>query len=133
MKTERVWLFLDALVRTFRKNLAALGFAVLLQIAVQVALAFTGFKPWIFLLRDFKWLLKHPGIIALVLAIVALIFGAVASYWKQHAQRSYGTAEITFGALLSYNAALHLSPNFEFSKLFAIGTAIYVIARGFNN
>jgi hypothetical protein len=86
------------------------------------------------LLRKLKdGLLRHPAIIALFLAIIAIALGLLTSLWKRKAQGSYGMAEIVFGALLSYNAALHLAPNFEFAKLFAVGTAIYVIARGFNN
>jgi hypothetical protein len=118
--------------RTIRKDLVVILFPVLTQIAIEEAPhVFTRFKPYILPLRE--GLLKHSGTVALVLAMVALILGALASYWKQRGQRSYGMAEVAFGALLSYNAVLHLSPNFEFSKLFAIGTAIYVIARGFNN
>jgi hypothetical protein len=91
-------------------------------------------KPYIYLLQKLKdGLLKHPGIIALFLAFIAVGLGLLTSLWKYRALRSYGVGEIMFGALLSFNALLHLAPSFDFAKLFAVGTAIYVVSRGFNN
>jgi len=102
---------------------------------VQVLLRFLPYlRPIVFLIRQLKnVLLRHPIITALLLTVLAVGLGALASFWKQKHLISYGVAEIAFGTLLAYNNLVNLAPNYEFPKLFAIGTAIYVIARGFNN
>jgi len=112
-----------------------IGIVLVLAILSQSFLAeLRTLEPFISLLQQLKnGLLQHPGIVAACLALSAIILGGFISLWKQRAQTSYGMAEIVFGALLSYNSIVKLSPNFEFAKLFAVGTAIYVIARGFNN
>ena len=76
---------------------------------------------------------SHPLSTAIVLTAVVIALGALASFWKRRALRSYALMEIAFGTSLGFNILLHVAPKFEFSKLFAVATAIYVIARGFNN
>jgi MFS-type transporter involved in bile tolerance (Atg22 family) len=85
-------------------------------------------------LGDLKaWLLQHPAITGLILTAIAIILGSLASYWKRHEQRSYGVTEVAFGAAFTFNVLLHIAPHFDFSKVFAVGSGVYIIARGFNN
>jgi hypothetical protein len=76
---------------------------------------------------------EAPMFMAVSVTITAMILGLLASYWKRHAQGSYGAFEALFGVLLSFSLLLRLAPGFELVKLFGIGSAVYVIARGFNN
>lgn len=76
---------------------------------------------------------NHPIIAALLFTIVALMVGLSASLWKKHSIKTYAAGEIIFGCSVAFSVLKTLAPQFDFSKLFAIGSAIYVISRGFNN
>jgi|SRR5579864_183454 len=78
-------------------------------------------------------LLHHPRLLASGLTALALMTGFGASYWKQKAQITYGVSEVAFGAVLSFNVLLSISSTFTPAKMLALGSAVYVIARGFNN
>ncbi len=75
----------------------------------------------------------HPAVFALVLAVTGMLFGSLVSDWKHRALRSYAITEIAFGSAFIFNVAVRIAPDFDFSKMLAVGSAVYVIARGFNN
>jgi hypothetical protein len=85
-------------------------------------------------LTDSKiWMMSHAFSASLIITILVVSLGALVSYWKIHALKSYASVEVLVGALLGFNSASHLSPEFNFSGLLGILSAVYVVARGFNN
>lgn len=86
---------------------------------------------------DFGALKAHPVLLHYllggVLTPVVAVVGAGLSSWKSSRQLSYGVVETLFGMAFSFAILAHLSPNSEFSKWFALGSAIYVISRGIEN
>ncbi len=79
------------------------------------------------------WMIDHPLSSSVLVTTVVVILGSAVSYWKMHAIKSYASVEVLVGALLSFNSASHLAPEFNFSGLLGILSAVYVAARGFNN
>ena len=122
------WEFVRWLISLAFKNYLVLYFV--LYFALQIIL---GLVQRI----HFQWLrtatTNHPISVAVTFTGLVVGLGALASYWKRKALRSYALMEVMFGALLGFNVLLHLAPDFGFAKLFAVASAIYVIARGFNN
>lgn len=85
-------------------------------------------------LDDLKpWFSRHPLATALAFSALAFLLGSLASYWKRHAQASYGISEVAFGLAFAFNVLLNIASHFDFSRIFAVGSAVYVIARGLNN
>jgi hypothetical protein len=82
--------------------------------------------------KEAAWLLRHPTTTALLATVVVTAIGAAASYWKQRALKSYAIVEIAFGAAVSFNV-LRSGSVFSSGKMFAVGSSVYVAARGFNN
>jgi hypothetical protein len=81
-----------------------------------------------------RWMMgSHSWMTAFSFTATASFMGWLASSWKRLALKSYAITEISFGCVLSFNVILYIAPRFEFSKLVALGSAVYVIARGFSN
>lgn len=76
-----------------------------------------------------------PSQSTLIVAGVALtlMVGAGAAWWKRRHLSSYGCAEVLFGAGLTLNILLRVVPPLTLAQGFAIGSSIYIVARGFNN
>lgn len=77
--------------------------------------------------------LTYPFRMSLIFTVFATGLGIAASLWKRRSLKTYAVAEIAFGNTFVFSVFKSLPPDFAFSKLFAIGSAVYVIARGFNN
>jgi hypothetical protein len=116
-----------------RPLLILLGVIIVLLICI-ISLIFAGLVEAIRAVPQLKvWLLRHPLTLAVSATLLVIGIGAVASYWKRKALMSYGVIEIAFGAAVSFNILRSGGNVFSFAKLFAIGSSVYVVARGFNN
>jgi hypothetical protein len=91
---------------------------------VHFAITWTGIKTWF---------VAHPKTSTAFMVVGVMIVGFVISRFKQRNQQLYGLVEIAFGAVVTYNTLMLLRPGFDYSRALGVGTAMYIIARGFNN
>jgi len=79
-------------------------------------------------------IIAHPVLAAVALTIIVVVLGASISYWKLRRLKSYAATEIIVGAVLGFNSAYRMpANNFRFSEILGLLSAVYVVARGFNN
>jgi hypothetical protein len=123
------WLDKELLTKTV---LVVLSIAVVIAI-VLFTLLLVGLVAAIKSMPELvAWFARHPRIAALSATLLAIFLGAAASYWKRKNWKSYSIMEIAFGAAVTLNVALSVG-GYSSAKLIAICSAVYVIARGFNN
>jgi len=75
----------------------------------------------------------YLGVFAAGFGVFVLLLSKGASEWKQRDLLSYGMAEIGFGYFLASSVAFKAITNPSIAEYLAVGSALYVIVRGFNN
>ena len=75
----------------------------------------------------------YPLVSALTLVAIAVGVGALLAIWKECSLETYAVGEVVFGLMVSFATLWHLPPDFELAKILTVGSAVYVMSRGFGN
>ena len=80
-----------------------------------------------------QWAPANLGKAATIVSLLAVIAGTVLALWKRSQLFTYSLGEIVFGAFSSFWVAYSLWPDGGVAKFAALGSALYVISRGWGN
>ena len=79
------------------------------------------------------WAPGHLRITVTTITLAAFVLGFVIALWKKKQLFTYGIAEIAFALFTIFQIALHLWPLGRLADFVALGSALYVVSRGFGN
>jgi hypothetical protein len=68
-----------------------------------------------------------------ILTVSAFFLGFFITLWKKKQLFTYSIAEIAFALFTVFQISLHLWPEGRLSNFVALGSALYVVSRGFGN
>lgn len=79
------------------------------------------------------WAPAHLRISVAVLTAIAFFLGLFFALWKKQQLFTYSIAEISFALFTIFQIGLHLWPQGRLADFVALGSALYVVSRGFGN